>query len=132
MGWLQEVQYRHQYSTDDRTQMEWQPTAVWRPDRKIYSSSSLSVEDWINCLLFVTAVIATIVIYNFVGNIGFVEHLPSWLRGLTLLATLMISFIGSMKFLYSEIVKALVLFVVCGFFAFCVGCIVVPIIWQLL
>jgi len=127
--WLSETQYRPQYSTDDRNGVAWQQTAVWRD---IASHRSLSVEEWVDCLLFFAAATITIVAYNFVSSIGFVEHLSNCLRGTLLIGTMTISFIGSVKFLYSEIVKALVQFVVCGLFTLCVGAIVVSVIWHFL
>lgn len=130
MVWIQESQYRHQYSTDGKDIMAWQPTSVWQSDPVKLGkvTNPLSAKDWMESLSGLIALMVTFVVCMSVGHIGWVEHLstpPRWiLLGITILASLA----GSVAILEMKIIQTLIK---AGMFLFCTGYIVLPVIRHL-
>ena len=95
-------------------------------------SATGGVEEFLDGLLFFAAVALAVTAEEYVSGIGFLSHLPDWLRGSLLIITLIVSFTASARVLYSGIVRALIQFVFFGAFTLLAGGIILPIIWHFL
>lgn len=134
MTWTQESQYRHQFSTDGREGMAWQQTSVWRSGRakKSRVSTTRNVEEILDGFLFFAAFVLAVTAEEYVSGVGFLLHLPDWLRGSLLIITMIVSFIASAAVLYSGFVRVLIKFVFFGAFTLLAAGIVLPVLWHFL
>jgi hypothetical protein len=110
MAWVQESQYRHQYSTDGKHSMAWQPTMVWKADPVKLGevSKPLGVKDWMEGLLGLIALTVTLIVSMRVSHIGWVEHLSTVPRWILLGITTLVSFVGLIALLETRIVRTLI------------------------
>ena len=118
MGWKEESHFRFQYTSDGRSEMNWQPTSVYTPDKlKTVTTSGLPYkEDAKGIFLFFASFIVTTLAYQCVSHLSYVENIPAFQHGIWVGATIIITFLGTIAFLETKIARVLIKVV---FFAFC-------------
>jgi hypothetical protein len=110
MGWEQQMQYRHQYTTDGRCDMAWQPTIVWRndpPSSKAAPSGSKRFSDG-DALIAIAAFIVAAMAYNAVSGLGAFHHLPHVVKDVTLIVACLSSFLGTVAVLGLKAVQNMI------------------------
>ena len=110
MGWKEEAQFRFGYTSDGASEMAWQPTSVYVPDKPEKSSffGFSHRSDAKEIFLFFSSVIITTLAYQYVNHIEDVAHLSAFLQKALLGMTTIGSFLGSMVLLDKKIIQTII------------------------